>query len=161
MFTSVIEAGIATAGFSGIAAALGRRAHGAWSIGELARISVLLQTSFAAILFSFLPLVLHGAGVAETLIWRTGSGCYVLYMSVALPFWIRGALKVPDAEASVSLGFFKTVFPLLVAFTAFQFYNALFLHAGWAFALAVIFELVMALLMLVRLIRTLWTQSDD
>lgn len=165
VFTSAIEVGIAIAGFSGIAAVMGQRARGTWSGAELTRIALLLQTSFMAIAFSFLPLVLDGARVTEPVIWRIGSGCFVLYMLVMVPHRFRGALRVRDADSSVSMGFFKVIFPFLLVFPAFQAYNAAVLHAGWAFVLVVMFELAMGFVMFVRLLRTLWdepaAQQDD
>ena len=159
VFTSAIEVGIAIAGFSGIAAVMGQRARGTWSGVELGRIALLLQTSFMAIAFGFLPLVLDGAGVAEPVIWRIGSGCFVLYILVTAPLIFRRTLRVRDTDGSVSMGLFKVVFPFMLAFAAFQAYNAAVLHAGWAFVLAVMLELAMGFSMFVRLVRTLWDES--
>ncbi|KAA3639961.1 MAG: hypothetical protein DWP92_03885 [Armatimonadetes bacterium] len=159
VFTSAIEVGIAIAGFSGIAAVMGQRARGTWSGVELARIAILLQTSFMAIAFSFLPLVLDGARVAEPVIWRIGSGCFVLYTLVTVPHRFRGALRVRDADGSVSMAVVKVIFPFLLVFAAFQAYNAAFLHEGWAFVLVVMIELAMGFFMFVRLLRMLWDEA--
>lgn len=159
VFTSAIEVGIATAGFSGIAAVMGQRTQGTWSGAELGRISLLLQTSFMAIALGFLPLVLDGARVAEPVIWRIGSGCFVLYVLVAVPLRFRGTLRVRDADGSVSMPLFKLIIPFLFVFAALQAYNAAVLHAGWAFVLAVLLELAMGFFMFVRLLRILWDES--
>jgi hypothetical protein len=156
LFTSAIEVGIATAGFSGIVVVLGQRAQGQWSPSDLGRISLLLQTSFAAIILAFLPLFLDGARVAEAVIWRIGSGCYVVYTALILPSRWRQTRTILEADASVSPRLTKFMFLVVAVFSAVQAYNALLLHAGWPFALAVVFELAMAFLMFVRLIRTLW-----
>ncbi len=159
VFTSAIEVGIAIAGFSGIAAVMGQRARGRWSGAELGRIAILLQTSFMAIAFSFLPLVLDGARVAEPVIWRIGSGCFVLYTLVIVPHRIRGTLRVRETDGSISMGLFNVVIPFVVIMAALQAYNAAVLHEGWVFVLVVMLELSMGFFMFVRLVRTLWDES--
>jgi hypothetical protein len=106
VLTSVIEVGIATAGFSGIIAVLGRRSQGEWRTADLVRMSILLQASFAAILLSFLPMVLDGAGLSEPTVWRIASACFIAYAAI---FGVRRLRQIRRAVAndpSVSPGFF-------------------------------------------------------
>lgn len=160
-FVSAIEVGIATAGFSGIVAGLRHGTDGTWSRGDLGRISLLLQTSFAAVLLSLVLLALHGAEVPEPLAWRIGSACFVVYMLAGIPLRMRGTVRVHREDASVSLRLFAALVPFLIALTGLQVYNAASLHAGWPIALAVAVELTMALFMFVRLVQTLWKQPAD
>jgi len=156
---SAIEVGIGTAGFSGIVVVLGQRAQGNWSAADVGRIVLLLQGSFAAILLSFLALLLDGAQVAEPTIWRAGSGTFVVYALLILPLRARQIERMRGTDASFSPGLARALFPVVFACTALQAYNTVFLHAGWPFALAVMFELAVALLNFVRLLRTLWERA--
>ncbi len=159
VFTSAIEVGIAIAGFSGIVAVLGQRARGEWSRGDLGRMVVLLQSSFAAILLSFLVLILEGAQLREPLIWGVGSGCTLLYLVVVIPLRVRDFRKVQAADKSYSPVVFWVAFWLMVVSAAFQAYNLAVLQAGWPFALGVVTELALALIVFVRLLQALWRQS--
>ncbi len=159
VFTSAIEVGIAIAGFSGIVAVLGQRTRGEWSRGDLGRMVVLLQSSFAAILLSFLVLILEGAQLREPLIWGVGSGCTLLYLVVVIPLRVRDFRKVQAADTSYSPVVFWIAFWLMVVSAAFQAYNLAVLQAGWPFALGVVTELALALLVFVRLLQALWRQS--
>ncbi|MGH0029293.1 MAG: hypothetical protein ACQGVC_05855 [Myxococcota bacterium] len=156
VFSSAIEVGVATAGFSGIVVVLGQRAQGEWSPADLGRVSVLLQSSLAAILLSFLALVLHGAGVADSSIWRIGSGTHVVYTAVQLPLRLRQMRGLHEVDTSYSASLTKLVIPVLICVFALQIYNTATLAAGWAFAVAVIAELVVAFLMFVRLLEAIW-----
>ena len=57
---SAIEVAIAIAGFSGIVAAVGRRAAGSWTDSDQLNLRILLTASGATIFFAFLPFLLIG-----------------------------------------------------------------------------------------------------
>ena len=161
VFTSIIEVGIATAGFSGIVAVLGGRPQGGWLAGDVGRLTILLQASFSAILFSFLPLTLEGAGLAEPTVWRISSASYAVYLSLSLSIRGRQIRKASDADPSVRLVAFRYAYlggGILIA--VIQGYNVFALHAGWPFVLAVLGELVTAFIMFARLLRGIWEQSQ-
>jgi hypothetical protein len=123
------------------------------------RITLLLQTSFAAIGLSFLALTLDGAGVAERTIWKIGSAGYALYAALAVLPRVRLFRTMPDADPSFpptqAIGLVVVVFSV----AALQVYNTVLLGVGWPFALAVIVELIVALAVFVRLLQGLWSQS--
>jgi hypothetical protein len=156
VFTSVIEVGIATAGFSGIVVVLGQRAQGEWSQSDLGRISLLLQTSFAAIFLAFLPLVLGGAGVSEAAVWRACSGTFAVYVLMAVPPRVRQIRRLQAEDPNYSPALFWAVMPMVGGIAALQLYNAVFLQLGWPFVVAVLYELAMAFVMFVRLLQQLW-----
>jgi len=158
VFTSAIEAGIAVAGFSGIVAVLGRRAEGQWSPSDRVRVMLLLQTSFAAIGLSFLALALDGAGVADPTIWKVGSTCYALYAVLAVLPRVRLLRTMPNADPSFPPTLAKGLIVVVSSVAALQAYNAVALGVGWPFVLAVIFELVVALSVFVRLLQGAWSQ---
>ena len=97
--------------------------------------------------------------MAEPSIWRVGSGTFVVYALLILPLRAREIERMRRADPSFSPALARALFPVVFAMTALQAYNAVFLSAGWPFALAVVFELAVALLNVVRLLRTLWERS--
>jgi len=159
VLTSIIEVGIATAGFSGIVAVLGGRSQGEWRAGDVGRISLLLQGSFAAVLFSFLPLTLEGAGVSETTLWRISSASIAMYSALSTPRSIRRVREISEADPSVRLRLFLvSSLVLLIVSVGLQVYNVFSLHVGWPFVFAVLLELVGAFIMFARLLQTIWQQ---
>jgi hypothetical protein len=158
VFTSAIEAGTAVAGFSGIVAVLGRRAEGQWSPSDRVRVTLLLQTSFAAIGLSFLALVLDGAGVADPTTWKVGSACYALYAVLAVVPRVRLFRTMTETDPSFAPTLAKGMVVVVFFVAALQIYNAALLGMGWPFALAVIFELVVALAVFVRLLQDAWSE---
>jgi hypothetical protein len=158
VFTSAIEGGFAVAGFSGIVAVLGRRADGQWSPNERLRVALLLQTSCAAIGLSFLALALDGARVGEPTIWTVGSACYALYVVLGVLPRVRLFRRMQDADPSFQITQVKMLVVVVFSVGALQAYNAAFLGLGWPFALAVIFELGVAILFFVRLLPGLWSK---
>jgi len=103
-------AGVAAtfAGFSGVVAVFGRRAHGEWFLEDRFRLTNMLVTSLGACLFAFLPTVgvllhLHGSDL-----WAVASllmcGYCVAYIVNLVPNWQHLILKHPgvlSARASV------------------------------------------------------------
>ena len=158
-FASAIEVAIATAGFSGIVVVLGQRGDGAWSQSDLARVSLLLQASFVTIFLSFLPLVLNGADVPASAIWRIGSACFIAYSGVAIPLRLRAVRRIRSEDPTYSPGVLNALLPVALLLAGLQAYNVIFLGSGWPFALTILFEIAIALLAFVRLLRTLWERS--
>ena len=159
VFTSAIEAGIAIAGFSGIVAVVGDRSVRRLSPSDVGRVVLLLQGSLAATLLAFLALLLGGAGVPEPTIWRVGSACFAAYVALAMPLHFRRFRSMRDDPAFAPV-LVRLVAVGVVLVGALQLVNAVFLHAGWPFALAVVFELSMALLNFVRLLRRVWEEAS-
>ena len=91
--TTVAEIAIAIAGFSGIAAVLGRHSEGEWAPVDVFRLRLLLRLSFAVVLFCFLPIVLSSASVAPKLTWAVSSGAWLAYFCTDLAFGIPRALR--------------------------------------------------------------------
>lgn len=160
VFASAIEVAIATAGFSGIVVILGQRGEGSWSQIDLGRVSLLLQSSFLAMALSFLPLVLHGAGVPEATIWRTGSAFFIAYSGLVIPLRYRTIKRIQSGDPTYRLRLFFTVLPMALLLMCLQAYNIFFLGSGWPFVLVVLFEIAIAVLAFVRLLQTLWERSS-
>jgi hypothetical protein len=93
VLTSIIEVGIAIAGFTGIVIAISR--------GDPARdetralfISILLLTSFASVFFAFLPMLLSIAGLSESVVWPSSSAAFLVYFAGVVVFRMRRVAAV-------------------------------------------------------------------
>ena len=89
----------------------------------------------------------------EPQIWRIGSACAFSYLVIVLPVRVRNFFKVQSADASYSAAIFWTGSMVMVISAAIQAYNVIVLKAGWPFALAVVLEISIALLVFVRLLQ--------
>ncbi len=79
ILTSISEVSIAIAGFGGIAAGLGYRAHGTWHSDDLFRLILMVVLSLLIVFACFIPYVLLTVGVTEP--WRT-SAILILLTSI-------------------------------------------------------------------------------
>lgn len=100
LLQTVAEVSIAFAGFTSVVAVLGRRATGEWAEIDRFRLSVMLSTSLAALLFALLPLVLAGLRVPERLSWGLASAilaAYVIFLGTSAR---RGIQRLPPQDQS-------------------------------------------------------------
>jgi hypothetical protein len=70
------EVGIAVAGFSGVAAALGSRAGESWAHSKRRSLQVLLETAGMVVLFSFVPQILSRSVLTEVNLWWVSGSLY-------------------------------------------------------------------------------------
>ena len=157
LFTSAIEVGIGIAGFSGIAAVLGRRSAGDWTRADRGRMSILLQTSFATVLLSFLPLLLNGTVADSAILWTICSGIYAAYqtLSVVTRFpKVRELRKEPENE--VGDAYFYLALSGIAISVLLQLANVFWLRTGWPYALGVLWTMTFSFTQFVRLMRVLW-----
>ena len=92
--TTVAEIAIAIAGFSGIAAVLGRRSDGEWAPTDVLRLRLLLRASFAIVILCFLPIVLSSASGAPKMTWALSSGAWIVWFGTSIAFAIREARRI-------------------------------------------------------------------
>jgi hypothetical protein len=156
ILATTAEIGIALAGFSGIVAVLGARAQGAWSGADRFHLTMLLETSFAAVLWSFVPLVLLSAEVGPERVWLLTSAAYVGYMLLQFPRRTRQISSADPAgpDANGELWFRVFVISGAVAHTLLQVVNAVWLRAPWPHIVAVLWALTLGFVMFVRLLRS-------
>jgi hypothetical protein len=93
LLLSIAAVSATFAGFSGVVAVFGRRAHGRWFLEERLRLTNMLLLSLGACLLAFIPLVEDLLHLPEQTLWRIASivlgifcGPYFLYV---LPRWWR------------------------------------------------------------------------
>jgi hypothetical protein len=75
---TIAEIAIAVAGFSGVAAVLGRRSQGEWSPLDVFRLRALLLSSFSIVIFCFLPIVLSLTLLSSSSVWALSSGAWLV-----------------------------------------------------------------------------------
>ncbi len=92
--TTVAEIAIAIAGFSGVAAVLGRRSDGEWAPLDVLRLRVLLLTSFAIVILCFLPIILISASIAPKMAWTLSSGTWMVWFGTTIAFGIPDARRI-------------------------------------------------------------------
>lgn len=155
ILTTTAEIEVALAGFSGIVAVLGRRSEGAWSGADRARLAMLLETSFAAVLWSFAPLVLLSAELVPETVWLLTSVGYVGYMLLQFPRRTHQMTSADRAGPDMPIGPWYLAFVIsgAVAHTLLQLVNAAWLRAPWPHIVAVLWALTLGFVMFVRLLR--------
>jgi hypothetical protein len=153
---TIAEIAIAIAGFSGVAAVLGRRSQGEWSSIDVFRLRVLLLSSFSIVVLCFLPIVLNLASLTPSLVWPLSSGvCVAMFVLVAAvrTTQIRRLTRTTgdplERRYAFSLGaLFLTMFALHVV-------NLLLVRGAWPYVAAVVCNLVIPFSFFVRLLRTI------
>jgi hypothetical protein len=157
--TTCAEIGITLAGFSGIAAVLGRRGQGEWSELDAFRMRLLLRASFGAVVFSLLPIGLAAAGLSEPHVWGAASGLFFVWLAFNVARSIvkeRSLLTTASEtiERSYLAFFFATPFVNMALHVA----NLTVLRTAWPYLFGLLLALIVGFAQFVRLLRGLWPQ---
>ena len=88
-FDTIAEVSVALAGFSGLAAAFRTRRMRDWAEWERIWFWYILTWSFGSLLFSLLPAVLGGLGLAPSGAWALSSLFLALFILAAIGFGAR------------------------------------------------------------------------
>jgi len=157
LFTSVIEVGIGIAGFAGVVAVLGRRSAGEWTRADRGRMSILLQTSFATVLLSFLPLLVSGMVADRAALWRICGGIYVAYWVVSVAIRLPRLSEIRrDPENEVDDAYLYFVLSGIAISVVLQLANVFWLRTGWPYAVGVLWTMTFSFTQFVRLMRVVW-----
>lgn len=152
ILSTLAEAGVALAGFSGIVVALGERARGQWSSRERQLLTTLLGTSGLTALLSVVPLALSSARVAESQIWLICSATMMAFQVQRSAARFRRLMT--DME-------FRTQERTLLAFVfvgegalfVLQILNCVWLNESWPFLVGLIWHLILSFLVFIRLVQ--------
>jgi len=71
--SSAVEVAIGIAGFAGIVAAIRHRDPSSWADKDRLLLRILLVASAIAVVFAWLPAVLHEAGIRSHALWQISS----------------------------------------------------------------------------------------
>jgi hypothetical protein len=115
LLQTIAEIAIALAGFSGVVAFLGQRARGEWRSVDLFRFNQLLGSSFAALMFSFSPILLFRMGVSEPTAWRWSSGFIAAYLAAAVLLSNRGIRHLPGGQRDEIIPWVLTLILVIMA----------------------------------------------
>jgi hypothetical protein len=153
---SAIEVAIAIAGFSGIVAAVGRRAEGGWTASDQLNLWILLTASGATIFFAFLPFILLGP-FEPAAAWRVGSGLFALYLFGIHVYRLRQASKLGgEGEKRIRL---RLVPQPLVAVAMSS--NAIWFAEPWLYLFGVAWGVFVAFITFVALLLGSWHESSE
>jgi hypothetical protein len=126
LLQTIAELAIALTGFTGVVAFLGNRARGEWRAVDLFRFNNLLNSSIAALLFSFTPILLFKLGVSEPTAWRSSSGLMAGYMIVATLASSRAMRRVPEQQrVEIAPPALAALLSIILAVTALLVSNAI------------------------------------
>jgi hypothetical protein len=154
ILTTLAEVAIAIAGFSGIVVALQNRTVDLSETDKL-RFSALLQVSFGAVFFSFVPIVLYLMHPSEPFVWRWSSGLWLVYIACTAAYRVpqlrRFSVSGPRADTSkAALGF---LFIQLCTSVLLQVANVVWLRVSWPHVVTNILGMFLAFVLFVRLLR--------
>ena len=151
---SAIQISIAICSFSGIVAAVGRRATGRWTSAEQFLLRQLLTASGATLLFAYFPFVLLDA-IPEPTCWRIVSGLLAIWRITIIVRSFRQMAAIADFKARPAVG---TVPGLVIAL-------ALVANVGlalpWLYVVGVLWGLIVAFGSFVSLLLDTWKSPDE
>ena len=152
----IAEIAAALAGFSGIAAAFGRRQERQWSQRERARLSNLLNHSGIALFSALVPLVFAQLEGFTPKLWRISSLLWAAFASIGIALRLRWIVS-QDSIAS----FRRSAIPLtgFVSLLVFQLCNALLWQLAWPYLLALVGNLGFAFVQFMGLVNP--SPDDD
>ncbi len=149
------EIAIAIAGFSGVVSALSIRTS-QWSNLDKIRLRLLLQASFATVLFSLLPLILFSTTLLNPTIWVIASSAWLIYMGVStIPFVVRAIRKAGSAPDRIGRPMVALFFGMVGSVVVVQVLNVAILRTAWPHLTAMLFALIGASISFLRLIQSL------
>lgn len=145
-----IEASVAIVGFSGIVVVLGPRQFGDWDTMDRMQLRALLIASITPFTISGLTLVLLTSDIPLESIWRSMSLVNLGVFGVALPSGVRLARSQSTEQLKIIQR--VAVFSCVAAVCMLLVANVVYIAAFWPLALAIYFQICMALLSFVQLL---------
>jgi hypothetical protein len=159
---TIAEIAIAIAGFSGVAAVLGRRSQGEWSPLDVFRLRELLLSSISIVVLCFVPIVLSLSPLTPSLVWVLSSGVWAATLVFVTATQSSHGLRAARGGAE-PVEPRMIVFMSLIAVAIFLFHgtNILIFRAGWPYVAAAVCSLLVPFFYFVRLLRTILRADAD
>ena len=159
---TIAEIAIAVAGFSGVAAVLGRRSQGEWTPLDVFRLRALLLSSFSIVVFCFLPIVLDLTALAPSQIWALSSGAWLTWIAFTFALRIsqvrRATAGTGDPIERRYAGFLTSIgLAALLLHGA----NLIIFRVEWPYVAAAICLLIAPFSYFFRLLRTILRTDAD
>ena len=156
------EIAIAIAGFSGVAAVLGRRAEGQWASLDVLRLRVLLRSSFGIVIFCFLPIVLSSASVTAERVWALSSGAYLVNLVVSISLGAREARRIVKLTGEpIDRPYTTLITSLGVGIFALHALNAVVIQEAWLYLAGLVTALMVPFANFLRLLRSVLRSSGE
>jgi hypothetical protein len=151
---TIAELSVAFAGFSSIVVLFQHRDPANWPAAVPVRLRAMVESSFATLYGSLLPLVLHHLGLEGPSLWAVSSGFVSLVLlGVGFSFYRRAQPHLPTGDLSRKFTFTLTI--VTVPIVALQLLNTtglLFTPRFGPYLLAVVWSLVVASLIFLRMV---------
>jgi hypothetical protein len=159
---TIAEIAIAVAGFSGIAAVLGRRSQGEWTPLDVFRLRALLLSSFYIVVFCFLPIVLSLTALAPSLVWVLSSGAWFAWIAGTTAVRITQARRIAAATGEpLERRYLVFVSSIGLAALLLHGTNLLSFRVAWPYVAAAICLLIVPFSYFFRLLRTILSTGAD
>ncbi|HEY1770281.1 MAG TPA: hypothetical protein VGG02_08505 [Chthoniobacterales bacterium] len=153
--STVAQIAVALAGFAGVVVVFRTESLHRWAAIDRFRLWLLLANSVIPLALALLAILLLAAEPAPVAIWRWCSGIAGPFLLLFAALTVRAGRAIPapelQADRTARLLFYPLFF-LGAAVTLLQFYNAIFAGRFRYFFVAIVFQLLGALLQFVRLI---------
>jgi hypothetical protein len=154
---SIIEVGIAIAGFTGIVAALiGQRDL---ESTQKYYLSMVIVSSIASVAFAFLPMVLAVSSVPVSLAWTLSSAAFVVYFFVIGSYRRRQA-RVFGHDVLWGPRLLKIVFTCIWLAMMLQVVNVVLIRDAWPYLVMLVSYLMWSFSLFVALFWTLLEPAD-
>ncbi|MEE2703190.1 MAG: hypothetical protein VX614_04130 [Myxococcota bacterium] len=134
----IAEVAAALAGFSGIAAAFGRRQERPWTEVERARLSNLLNHSGIALFAALVPLVLALDGGFTPEHWRISSLFWAAFASIGIGLGVRSGWASWAANSPGRRFAFLLQLGGFILLLVLQLWNAIAVQKGWPYLLGLV-----------------------
>ena len=153
--TTVAEIAIAIAGFSGVAAVLGRRSQGEWTPLDVLRLRMLLRISFSIVIFCFLPIVLLSASIAADSTWALSSAAWLAQFAVNAALFGREGRRIAKlAGESIERGRVVRLLLLGGGIAVLHVLNIVAVREAWPYLAALVASLTAPFAQFLRLMRS-------
>jgi hypothetical protein len=159
---TIAEIAIAIAGFSGIAAVLGRGNDSQWSPEDAFRLRQLLQTSFQTVIFCFLPALMVAASLGADAVWAASSALWLLNAFILSISAIRGHRRIATSSGfEYERMYLPLVIPIVVAQPLLLLANVVSIREAWPYLAVAVTSLVIPFLLFLRLLSEVLRPGDD
>ena len=158
--TTSAQIGIGIAGFSGIAAALGRRGEGAWTPQDITRMRILLRGSFGAVLASLLPVALAATPLAEATRWSVSSALYAAWIALSVMILLREWRRLVGLSAAPTSRYATLIYGLALLSLVLNLANLAIFRTAWPYLFSLLLTLTIAFVQFVRIVSELWRPPE-
>lgn len=150
VLSSTIQVGIAIAGFTGIVLAVKSR-NNLHHVQKIL-ISILLISSIAAVVFSFLPMLLISASISESNTWALSSSIFLIYF-IGIIIYRRYQFRKTSTDIPTAIQILISLFAMAAVL---QIPNIFYFKAAWPYLILLIIYILYSFSVFVQLLWLFW-----